>query len=165
MRKYSQMLASFLFVCIAQSAQAIGELSPGFDQCENSIRQAHKDNVISYAEQQNLLATVHELKARDDRFLAEHNPPISGGVRERMYVHDPSVMKEIQAINARVGFRPMLQVTPSALPGHVVLRAWPPRDASGNIIMGPRTSGTAEQMGWPLYGWSSEDRRKYVMQK
>ena len=105
---------------------------------------------------------MHELKARDDRFLAEHNPPISGWVRERMYAHDP-IVDERDSVTARVGFRPMLQVTPSAFPGHVVHGAWTPRDASGNIIMGPRTSGTAEQMGWPLYGWSSEDRRKYVL--
>ncbi len=159
------MLSLFLFLCISQSALAIGELSPAFEQCEDRIRQAHNDNAISYAEQQTLLATVHELKARDDRFLAEHYPPISGGVRERKFAHDPAVMKEIQAINAKVGFRPRLQVIPPAPAAPVAQRAWPPRDASGKIIMGPRKSGTAEQMGWPLYGWTNESRMSYMMQK
>jgi hypothetical protein len=44
-------------------------------------------------------------------------------------------------------------------------KTWPPRDSSGRIIMGPRRGGTREQIGWPLYGWTQEDRMKWEAQQ
>jgi hypothetical protein len=167
MHKYLQILALPLFLLLGSAPPllAIGELSPAFDQCEERIRHAHKDNVISYTEQQNLLTNVQELRARDNEYVAQHNPPISIGVRERTFKHDPSVLQEIQSIDSKLGFRTRPRPVPVAPVVNAIQRAWPPRDAVGKIIYGPRRFGTAEQMGQPLYGWSNEDRIKYIMQK
>jgi hypothetical protein len=43
-----------------------------------------------------------------------------------------------------------------------VQRPWPPVDASGRVMMGPKKNGTTEQVGWPMYGWSKADKERYM---
>jgi len=138
--------------------------APAFVQCATKIREAKQAGQISAEEAQRLSKDLKNLEDRDRKYGFEQYR-LHGGVREWWMKHDPSVSFEVQSMIARLPSSPPT-VTSHAPPIHgSPTPKFPPHDQAGNIILGPLKSGTKEQIGWPMYGWSEADRLRFLQQK
>src|SRR5271156_3376380 len=133
-----------------------------FYQCRKKIEEKEAAGCISQREALKLSSDLAGLQTGDSKYTNERYK--SSGNREYLYMHDPALVSQAQSIIDRLNLQTTINeqwkseakerswgiTRPGQLP-------WPPRDEGGQIISGPRRGGTAEQMGWPMYGWSEED--------
>jgi hypothetical protein len=138
-----------------------------FYQCRERIEEKEDGGYISREEALHLGSDLADLQKRDLKYTYQRYR--SSGNREDFYQHDPALVSQAQSIINHLNQQTIVneewkRSARDRMMGimHPGDKPWPPRDDDGKIIAGPRQFGTAEQMGWPMWGWSKEERARYV---
>jgi hypothetical protein len=149
-----------LFLAMHQPAYGQTNAAP-FSQCYEQIARAETEGRITKDKATSLRNELRNMQDRD----AQLTRP-GGHVREDSLWHG-QIIDRVTAMIAELSQEPAGS-PPANLaridhPAAVSQSSatWPPRDAAGRIILGPQRGGTREQIGWPLYGWSREDYRRW----
>ncbi len=150
-------------------AQAINDEQKNgslFYQCRKKIEEKESAGCISHSEALKLSSDLFELQKRDFQYIGEHYRASHN--RDDYYRHDQSMVSQAQAIMNSLDLQTSVNEQwkgaardRSQGVSRLGQKPWPPRDQDGQIIFGPKRGGTAEQVGWPMYGWSGLERSKY----
>jgi len=127
-----------------------------FDECYETIGRARAEGQITDAKADSLRNELQKLRKQDDLYTRPVQTP------EYSMWHD-QIVHRVKAMIVELSKKAEQDHQTPTNPNEQTA-SWPPRDASGRIIYGPQRSGTREQIGWPLYGWSREDHLRWEEQ-